>query len=193
AGNPASEATQSLSVAETAPSISIGAINSGNPVNATEASNGFAIGGSTSGVEDGQTVTVHILSGATSVDTFTTTVTSNAWSLTVPSSDHLADGSYTVTADVSNKAGNPASEATQSLSVAETAPSISIGAINSGNPVNATEASNGFAIGGSTSGVEDGQTVTVHILSGATSVDTFTTTVTSNAWSLTVPSSDHLA
>src|SRR5438270_592567 len=71
----------------------------GNDIlNALEAQSDLAISGTTTGVEDGQHVTV-VLNG-TSYDA---TVTGNAWTTTVPHADlahaTLPDGSYQVTAD----------------------------------------------------------------------------------------------
>ncbi|MEW5020362.1 Ig-like domain-containing protein, partial [Enterobacter hormaechei subsp. xiangfangensis] len=66
----------------------------------------LAISG-TSTAEAGQTVTVS-LNGKD----YTTTVSANgSWTLNVPAADlaGLSDGSVTVTASVSDKAGNPAS------------------------------------------------------------------------------------
>ena len=56
--------------------------------------------------------------------TFNPVVSGNAWSVTVPGSDHLPDGSYTIKADVSDGVGNQAPEATPTLTVDETAPAI---------------------------------------------------------------------
>jgi Bacterial Ig-like domain len=90
-----------------------------NIVNATEAKSGFAISGTTTGAENGQTVTVGILNKSTVVNSYTTSVTNNGWSTNVTKTQAtaLADGNYTVTADVSDKAGNPAIEATRVLTV----------------------------------------------------------------------------
>src|SRR4029077_11974376 len=96
-----------------------------NIVNAAEAAAGFAINGTTSGVADGQIATITIVNSANTVlFTFNPVVSGNAWSVTVPGTDHLPDGSYTIKADVSDGAGNQAPEATQSLTVDETAPAI---------------------------------------------------------------------
>ena len=56
--------------------------------------------------------------------TFNPVVSGNAWSVTVPGTDHLPDGSYTIKADVSDGVGNQAPEATQTLTVDETAPAV---------------------------------------------------------------------
>ena len=98
-------------------------------VNAAEAAAGFAISGTTSGVADGQTATIVIVNSSNAiVDTYTPTVTGNAWTVNVTpgQAQGLANGSYTVKADVSDQAGNAASEATQSLTVSTAALSITI-------------------------------------------------------------------
>jgi hypothetical protein len=99
-----------------------------NIVNKTEATAGFAISGSESGA-DGQIVTVKIVNDANQVvDSYTTTAASSAWTVIVTQAQAqaLADGSYTVKADVSDAAGNPATEATQAITVDETAPAVAI-------------------------------------------------------------------
>jgi hypothetical protein len=106
----------------TAPTIAISAIASNNIINATKAAQGFAISGTTTGAENGQIVTVDIVNSAnTIVDAYTVADNNNAWSVPVTSAQAsaLADGSYTVTANVSDKAGNPASTASHALTVDE--------------------------------------------------------------------------
>jgi len=79
---------------------SIGAIADDDVVNALESQSDLSISGTTTGVEDGQHVTVS-LNG----HDYDGVVTGNAWTVTVPQGDvaALADGgSYPVTADVSS-------------------------------------------------------------------------------------------
>ncbi len=126
AGDPAN-ASQSIRVDETPPTITIDTIVHNNVVNANAASAGFVIAGTTSDAETGQPVTVKIIdSSGHVVDIFTTTLTNNTWSVNVSSTEAklLHDGCYTVTADVSDTAGNPAPEATQAITVDETPPSV---------------------------------------------------------------------
>jgi hypothetical protein len=129
AGDPA-EATRTIKVDETPPTIAIHTIvsnNVNNVVNANAASAGFAITGTTADAENGQPVTVTIVdSSGHVVDTFTTTLTNNSWSVNVSPSEAklLHDGSYTVTANVSDSAGNPATPATQTITVDETPPTV---------------------------------------------------------------------
>ena len=100
-------------------------INTANTLNASGAASGFAINGTTDGVENGQTVTVTIVNGSgVTVDTFTSTVANNAWSVNVSPTNARAlnDGSYTVTAVVSNAAGTGLAQASQNVIVDQTPP-----------------------------------------------------------------------
>src|SRR5262249_47844523 len=121
---PASAAGGS-SIHETPPTIAINNIAGDNIVSSAEAAADVIISGSTSGVEDGQTVHLTLLdSGNNVVATATTTVTGNAWSYTVAAGTIPASGSdgvYTVKAEVTDLAGNPASD-TQGVTLDETAP-----------------------------------------------------------------------
>src|SRR5262249_37661711 len=166
AGNPASD-TQGVTLDETAPSIVIGTIAGDNIVSSAEAAADVIISGSTSGVEDGQTVHLTLLdAGNRSEDPRVGKETGNAWSSAhaaakIPTS--RSDGAYTVQAAVTDLAGNPASD-TQGVTLDETAPSIVIGTIAGDNIVSSAEAAADVIISGSTSGVEDGQTVHLTLL-----------------------------
>ncbi|WP_173202487.1 Ig-like domain-containing protein, partial [Geobacter sp. SVR] len=83
-----------------------------------------AINGTTTGAENGRTVTVH-LNGRD----YTATVNNNTWTLNAPAIDvaALVNGQgYTVTADVSDAAGNAAPQAGRTITVDTTAPTITI-------------------------------------------------------------------
>ena len=111
-----------LQVDTTPPTIAINTIASNNIINAAKAAAGFTISGTASGAENGQAVTVNILNSANSVvDSYATTDQNNAWSVRVTSAQAtaLADGSYTVIANVADKAGNPAPQANHALTVDE--------------------------------------------------------------------------
>ena len=105
------------------PTIAINTIAGNNTINAAQASAGFVISGTTSGVEDGQAVTVNILNSSHAVleNLSQATDQANSWSVTVTSAQAtaLADGIDIVTADVSDKAGTPAVQASHSLTVDE--------------------------------------------------------------------------
>ena len=61
------------------------------------------------------------------MDIYTTAVIGNAWSISVTAAQAtaLVDGSYTVQTNLSDAAGNPAIQATRSLTVDETPPTVS--------------------------------------------------------------------
>ncbi len=122
-----------LTLAVITPMVGDSTVNTANTLNASGASTGFAINGTTSGVENGQTVTVTIVNGSNvAVETFAATVTNNAWSVNVsPAQAHaLSDGGYTVMASVSNAAGTPAPPASQNLTVDETPPAVTFGTVS---------------------------------------------------------------
>jgi hypothetical protein len=74
-----------------------------------------ALSGTTTGVEDNQVVTVTITDAANHTVTATAVVTGNAWTLPGVGIDvsSLDDGTLTIKADVTDKAGNPASGTAQ--------------------------------------------------------------------------------
>ncbi|MBF1982383.1 Ig-like domain-containing protein, partial [Enterobacter hormaechei] len=130
-GNSAS-AGREYSVDATAPSVTINTIATDDILNASEAQSDLAISG-TSTAEAGQTVTVS-LNGKD----YTTTVSANgSWTLNVPAADlaGLTDGSVTVTASVSDKAGNPAS-VDHALTVDVTVPAVTIHTVAGDDVIN---------------------------------------------------------
>jgi hypothetical protein len=111
-----------LQIDTTTPTIAINTIASNNIINAAKASTGFTISGTATDAENGQAVTVNILDSANSVvDSYATTDQNNAWSVRVTSAQAmaLADGSYNVTANVADKAGNQSPQASHALTVDE--------------------------------------------------------------------------
>ncbi|WP_407215688.1 Ig-like domain-containing protein [Enterobacter hormaechei] len=179
-GNSAS-AGREYSVDATAPSVTINTIATDDILNATEAQSDLAISG-TSTAEAGQTLTVS-LNGKD----YTTTVSANgSWTLNVPAADlaGLTDGSVTVTASVSDKAGNPAS-VDHTLTVDVTVPAVTIHTVAGDDVINVAEHNQAQIISGSATGAAAGDKVTVTI--GGQSY----TTVLDAAgnWSVGVPAS----
>ncbi len=179
-GNSAS-AGREYSVDATAPSVTINMIATDDILNASEAQSDLAISG-TSTAEAGQTVTVS-LNGKD----YTTTVSANgSWTLNVPAADlaGLTDGSVTVTAAVSDKAGNPAS-VDHNLTVDVTVPAVTIHTVAGDDVINVAEHNQAQIISGSATGAAAGDKVTVTI--GGQSY----TTVLDAAgnWSVGVPAS----
>ncbi|QML05272.1 Ig-like domain-containing protein [Escherichia coli] len=180
AGNNA-QATHVYSVDATAPSVTINTIASDDILNAAEAGSALTISG-TSTAEAGQTVTVTLngvnYSGNVQAD--------GSWSVSVPTGDlaNLTASPYTVSAAVSDKAGNPAS-ATHNLTVDLVAPVVTINTVAGDDIINATEHGQAQIISGSATGATTGNTVSVTI--GTT---TYTTVLDANGnWSIGVPAS----
>ncbi|MDT8824337.1 Ig-like domain-containing protein, partial [Vibrio vulnificus] len=148
AGNPYSASTTSTHTVDTeAPSIFITTPIAGDDIiNAAESDDPLTISGTTTNVENGQTVTVTI-----DGKEYTTTVTDNAWSLEVPASavEALAEGTQTIKADVSDEAGNPAPQASHDIEVDTEAPSIFITTPIAGDDIiNAAESDDPLTISG---------------------------------------------
>ncbi|HEI2462082.1 TPA: Ig-like domain-containing protein [Escherichia coli] len=180
-GNTAS-ATHAYSVDATAPTLAINTIATDDILNAAEAGNPLTISGSST-AEAGQTVTV-TLNGVT----YTGTVQADgSWSVSVPTADlsNLTASQYTVSASVSDKAGNPAST-THGLVVDLTVPVLTINTVSGDDIINAAEHGQALVISGSSTGGEAGDVITVTLNS-----KTYTTTLdASGNWSVGVPLSD---
>ncbi|EOF7239910.1 Ig-like domain-containing protein [Enterobacter roggenkampii] len=180
-GNSAS-AGREYSVDATAPTVSIEIVSDNNIINAAEAQQDLVVNGVTN-AEAGQTVTV-TLNG---VD-YTTTVQANgSWSVTVPSADvgAITDGNYTISAAVSDKAGNPAS-ADRDVLVDTTVPQLTIHTVSDDDVINSAEHAQALIVTGSVTGAAAGDVVTV-TLNGKS----YTATLdASGNWSVGVPAAD---
>ncbi len=177
-GNSAS-AGREYSVDTTAPSVTINTLAADDILNATEAKADLTVSG-TSTAEAGQTVTVS-LNGKH----YTTTVGADGnWTLDVPAADlaALTDGSVTVTAAVSDKAGNPAS-VDHNLAVDVTVPVVTINTVAGDDVINVAEHAQAQIVSGSATGAAAGDKVTV-TLGG----QTYTTVLdAAGNWSVGVP------
>ncbi|RMA89393.1 MULTISPECIES: Ig-like domain-containing protein [Enterobacter] len=180
-GNSAT-AGREYSVDATAPTVSIEIVSDNNIINAAEAQQDLVVNGVTN-AEAGQTVTV-TLNG---VD-YTTTVQANgSWSVTVPSADlsGITDGNYTISAAVSDKAGNPAS-ADRDVLVDTTVPQLTINPVSDDDVINSAEHAQALIVTGSVTGAAAGDVVTV-TLNGKS----YTATLdASGNWSVGVPAAD---
>ncbi|MEC5517256.1 Ig-like domain-containing protein [Enterobacter hormaechei] len=180
-GNSAS-AGREYSVDATAPTVSIEIVSDNNIINAAEAQQDLVVNG-VSNAEAGQTVTV-TLNG---VD-YTTTVQANgSWSVTVPSADigAITDGSYTITAAVADKAGNPAL-ADRDVLVDTTVPQLTINTVSNDDVINSAEHAQALIVTGSVTGAAAGDVVTVTI----NNKDYTATLDASGRWSVGVPAAD---
>ncbi|HAV9316101.1 TPA: Ig-like domain-containing protein [Escherichia coli] len=180
-GNTAS-ATHAYSVDATAPTLAINTIATDDILNAAEAGNPLTISG-TSTAEAGQTVTV-TLNGVAYIGTVQA---GGSWSVSVPTTDlsNLTASPYTVSASVSDKAGNPAT-ATHGLAVDLTVPVLTINTVSGDDIINAAEHGQALVISGSSTGGEAGDVITITLNS-----KTYTTTLdASGNWSVGVPAAD---
>ncbi|QMB00644.1 Ig-like domain-containing protein [Escherichia fergusonii] len=180
-GNTAS-ATHAYSVDATAPTLAINTIATDDILNAAEAGNPLTISG-TSTAEAGQTVTV-TLNGVAYIGTVQA---GGSWSVSVPTTDlsNLTASPYTVSASVSDKAGNPAT-ATHGLAVDLTVPVLTINTVSGDDIINAAEHGQALVISGSSTGGEVGDVITITLNS-----KTYTTTLdASGNWSVGVPAAD---
>lgn len=179
-GNSAT-ATHEYSVDSAAPTVTINTIASDNIINASEAAAGVTVSG-TSTAETGQTLTV-TLNGTN----YQTTVQADgSWSLTMPASDltALANNGYTLTATVSDLAGNPGS-ASKGVTVDTTAPVISFNTVAGDDVINNVEHTQAQIISGTATGAVAGDRLVVTI-AGQQYV---TSTDASGNWSVGVPAS----
>ncbi|WP_289697597.1 Ig-like domain-containing protein, partial [Escherichia coli] len=175
AGN-SDDASRTVTVNLTAPTIGINTIASDDVINATEKSADLQITG-TSNQPAGTTITV-TLNGQNYT---ATTDSSGNWSATVPASavSALGEASYTVTANVTDSAGN-SNSASHNVLVNSALPAVTINAVATDDIINAAESGNAQTISGQVTGAAAGDTVTV-TLGG----NTYTATVQANlSWSV---------
>ncbi|EJD4254636.1 Ig-like domain-containing protein [Escherichia coli] len=181
AGN-SDDASRTVTVNLTAPTIGINTIATDDVINATEKGADLQITG-TSNQPAGTTITV-TLNG----QNYTAiTDASGNWSATVPASavSALGEANYTVTANVTDTAGN-SNSASHNVLVNSALPAVTINAVATDDIINAAEAGNAQTISGQVTGAAQGDTVTV-TLGG----NTYTATVQANlSWSVDVPAAD---
>ena len=195
-GNQSDIASELVTVAETLPTVSINLVDGNNVINYAEAhaAGGVPLSGSVSGVAANSTFSVTVSDNGV-VNTYTATVdgAGTAWSATIPMTDAvaLANGSATVSAQVTDGYGNQSALATQIVGVGEFVPTVSIDSVTGDDVVTPAEAAAGFAITGSTTDIADGTFVTVDIVNAASAVvDSYQALVTGGAWSATVSAGD---
>ncbi|MEW4958585.1 Ig-like domain-containing protein, partial [Enterobacter cloacae subsp. cloacae] len=182
AGNPAS-VDHNLTVDVTVPTVTISTIAGDDVINIAEHAQAQIISGIATGAAAGDKVTVTI--GGQSY----TTVLDAAgnWSVGVPASviSGLSDGSVTVTASVTDAAGNTGT-GTHSVTVDTGLPSVNFNTISDDNVLNAVEKGQDLNVSGTSANLAEGTVVTV-TLNGKNYT---ATTAADGTWSLTVPAAD---
>ncbi|MGV6804272.1 MAG: Ig-like domain-containing protein [Ruegeria sp.] len=183
----APQATVGLYKDATPPTISIDAFSHGSVMNFFEQGTDLIITGTTT-ADDGQIVSVGMNGHFYTVDAY-----GGAWSVTVPAADltSLTDAStFTVTADVSDVAGNPAIQASSSFDTDFTAPALSISAVSTGGVLNLSEQASGLTVTGA-SDAADGTNVSIQIKQSNGTVETSGTAVISGGtWTFSAAPGD---
>src|SRR5581483_3563538 len=137
-------ASQTVTVAETLPTVSINPIDGNNIINNAEAqaAGGVALGGTVTGLAQGASFNVSVTDGTFSKSYIATVGSGGSWTATIPSSDAvtLANGPATVSAQVTDAFGNVSTLASQTVTVAETLPTVSINPIDGNDIINNAEA-----------------------------------------------------
>jgi len=122
AGNAADQAEQPITHDVTAPSLAINPVSNDNLISAIEDDSDIVVTGTSVGVEDGQVVSL-LLNG----ESYLGTVAAGVWSTTIPAADVQAlPVNDSVTADVSDVAGNPSATVVQSIVHDTTPPVVAI-------------------------------------------------------------------
>ncbi|WP_029589740.1 Ig-like domain-containing protein [Franconibacter helveticus] len=185
AGN-SSTTTRTINVAADAtqtPLLNIDPVTANNIIDAAERAAGITLSGTSLNVQVGQQVTITL--GAAS---WTALVdASGNWSVTVPPADlaGLNSGSYTLTATVTDAAGNPASQS-RDFTVNTDLSSVVVAPLTGDDSVGLGEIANGLTISGTTYNVAaDSQLIVT--LNGKQ----YTATVQADGgWSVIVPQAD---
>ena len=179
-GDEVSVETANFNVDTIPPTIAITGFSDGVVMNSAEQGTDLTINGTTD-AENGQVVVVEM--GGQS---YLGNVSGGQWSVTVPAADlaALPDATtVTVSADVSDRAGNPAIQASNSFDTDFSAPTVSLDPV-AGGSIELIDVSTDLTLTGTTT-AEDGQTVRVS-LDG----QTYSGTAASGAWSVTIPQTD---
>ncbi|MCA6950939.1 Ig-like domain-containing protein [Pectobacterium polaris] len=181
---------RTIIVDTTPPELSLSPFTGDNRLTADELQSSQVVSGTASLSDVGQTVTI-TFNGTT----YTTTVGGDgAWSVLIPSGDiqALANGTYSLVASLTDKAGNTTTLPPQTITVDTSAEAVNISIVSTDDRLNATEAGLPLTVSGTTANVAAGQTVTVS-LTVAGVVKTYTAvTGADGKWSVNIPSADLL-
>nr|WP_233217596.1 Ig-like domain-containing protein [Photobacterium sp. GB-1] len=133
-------------------------------------------------VEDNQPVTVKVTDSNSKTITLTTTVISGAWQIDDVDLSALAEGELTVTAEVIDVAGNPAS--TTNTIIKDTLSTITANFDGKGDEYLNRDEISVTDLFGSVSNVEDGQTVAIKVTDSNGLEKSFETTVIDGKWTI---------
>lgn len=178
--------TTPLSVDTQAPNLSMNAVTSDNIVNTVEAAGALSISG-TGTYDPLHAQTVKVLVNGQNYDA--TLQPNGTWSITLPAGAlaGVPDGPVAVQASITDAAGNSNTINTSFILDASpaSAPRITVNTVSSDNYVNAQESLTALTISGTTTRVENNQTVTI-TLNG----QNYTATVLNGVWSVSIPQNE---
>ncbi|SDX00303.1 Ig-like domain (group 3) [Ruegeria halocynthiae] len=180
-------ATTSFSTDLSAPTVTLNPLTVGPVLDVVERNTDLSVSGTTT-AEDGQTVTVSF-----NGQNYTAMVSGGLWSTSIPSIDLIGlgdGGSFPITASAQDAAGNPAPNASTTLTT-DFQPILNINKLGTDDAVSLSNAqSSGLTITGSSAGLAMGQAVDVTL--NSVSLGSATVTV-DGSWSLSVPASSFAA
>ncbi|MDU6453718.1 MAG: Ig-like domain-containing protein, partial [Enterobacter hormaechei] len=165
------------------PGLRVDTVAGDDVINSIEHGQNLIITGSSDGLASGSALTVTV-NGKTYA---ATVLADGTWTAAIPAADvgALSAGTITVTVDGQSAAGNPVS-ISHDVKVDLAAVAISINPIASDDVINAAEKGADLVLSGSTTNVEENQTVTITF-----GGKLYTATVdASGNWTATVPSAD---
>ncbi|MEQ9843634.1 Ig-like domain-containing protein [Pectobacterium brasiliense] len=184
-GNSSTLNSQAILAVQAAPTVTITTFAGLDGLDYSESRATQTVSGTSTGLEVGQDVTVR-LNGKP----YTAKILADgSWSTTIPSADLqlLTDGQqYTITADATDKAGNPAAQASEGFNVnlTQTPATIVIDSIANDDMLNATEINGNVTISGRATNVAAGQSITVTI--NGNNIPSPPTTDADGLWSVTI-------
>ncbi|MCL6375844.1 Ig-like domain-containing protein [Pectobacterium brasiliense] len=188
-GNSATLNSQAILAVQAAPTVSITTFAGLDGLNYAESRATQAVSGTSTGLEVGQNVTVRL----NGVDYTTKVLTGGTWSVNIPSSalQALASTTHTLTADATDKAGNPATQASVSFNVDLTPPSMTmvIDSIADDDIINAAEMDGNLTLSGRVTGIAPMSTIVVSI--GGVPVIGTIITDSNGLWETTISARDY--
>ncbi|MDP3979358.1 MAG: retention module-containing protein, partial [Pseudomonas sp.] len=183
AGNTSAPSSLTFTL-DTQATIAIATISGDDTINAAETDD-VTISGTTTGVDNGQIVTIKV-NGS---EVGTATVADGTWSLPNVDLSGLTDGTLNVTAEVTDLAGNPAN-ATRgvALDASAVAGTVTVNNITADDVINAAESNQTIAVTGTATGgdIAEGDAVTMTI----NGTDYDTTVDAAGNWTVNVAGGD---
>jgi len=191
-GNQSAVATQSVTVAETLPTVTIAPVDGNDVINNAEANAGVPLNGTVTGLAQGATFNVSVADGSFAKTYVATVGAGGVWTATIPTTDaeNLPNGTATVSAQVTDQFGNQSALASQTVTVAETLPTVTIAPVDGNDVINNVEAHVGVQLTGNVTGLAQGATFNVSVADGSFAKTYVATVGAGGVWTATIPSTD---